>query len=197
MFRSRHFHRATSAHFVYASPLPGDFLEQSHPGSTLITSTLFDHRKALPPNVILTTLNRPIPYQPLPMQSSVLASWLGTWGGGALTGTQIDTIVAGPSRPAATPRPTFPPPKSHIVERPPLVTRVSPTTRTKTIADARARKDAYTEMTEAAAERGNMLDGLSETLGRMGTQAGEMATQAKRIAQKETAKSTARSFFRF
>ena len=42
-----------------------------------------------------------------------------------------------------------------------------------------------------------MLDGLSETLGRMGTQAGEMATQAKRIAQKETAKSTARSFFRF
>jgi syntaxin-binding protein 5 len=141
------------------------------------------------------------------MQSTVLASWLGSWvAGGALTGAQIDAIVAGPDRPAPTPRPIFPPPKSHVVavERPPLVSRMSPTrtktaadARTSAAADARARKDAYTELTEAAAERGNMLDGLSETLGRMGTQAGEMATQAKRIAQKEGAKSTARSFFRF
>jgi len=42
-----------------------------------------------------------------------------------------------------------------------------------------------------------MLDGLSETLGRMTTKAGEMATQAQRVAQKETAKATARSFFKF
>lgn len=30
--------------------------------------------------------------QPLPVQSSVLASWLGSWGGGVLTGNQIDTL---------------------------------------------------------------------------------------------------------
>jgi hypothetical protein len=36
--------------------------------------------------------------QPLPIQSSVLASWLGSWGGGVLTGAQIDTLGEDRSR---------------------------------------------------------------------------------------------------
>lgn len=42
-----------------------------------------------------------------------------------------------------------------------------------------------------------MLDGLSETLGKMTARAEDMVKETQRVAQKETAKATARSFFRF
>lgn len=117
--------------------------------------------------------------------------------------------VAGSARPAAVPKVTFLPPKAHISTpaRPALIGRgsgsaASPTKIAKAAADARtadarARKDAYSEMIESAEERGHMLDGLSETLGKMTARAEDMVKETQRVAQKETAKATARSFFRF
>lgn len=51
-----------------------------------------------------------MPYQPAPVSAYSLA-WM--WGGAALTGAQLDGIVAGPNRP--------PPPKAPAPPRKPLI----------------------------------------------------------------------------
>jgi hypothetical protein len=73
----------------------------------------------------------------------------------------ISLVVAGPNRPGVPrPAPSFKPPKPLISwgapadEKP--YTPIKPTApkRNPTTRDARERKDVYTEMTEAARERG-------------------------------------------
>lgn len=53
----------------------------------------------------------------------------------------------------------------------------------------------YSEMTDAAAERGNMLDDLGEQLNNVSVSATNYLTQARNAAMKEAAKSTAKGVF--
>lgn len=56
---------------------------------------------------------------------------------------------------------------------------------------AKSTDETYREL------QGNILDGLSETMQNMGRQASEMAKQGQRLAAKESAKATARSWLPF
>lgn len=87
----------------------GDFVEYSNP-LDINLRTVFFFRKPFPPRIDPCTLKRPVPYQPAPVTAYSLA-WM--WGGAALTGAQLDHIVAGPNRP--------PPPKPPPAPRKPLI----------------------------------------------------------------------------
>lgn len=71
----------------------GDYLEQHSP-LAISLRTLFDFRRPLDPRPVYETLPKAVPAQPLPVSSTILASWLGTWGGGTMTGAQVDALSA-------------------------------------------------------------------------------------------------------
>lgn len=69
-----------------------DFVHYHSPASISIGS-LLNIAQPLPPTFEFDTPpKRALGAQPLPVQSNVLASWLGSWGGGVLTGAQVDTL---------------------------------------------------------------------------------------------------------
>jgi hypothetical protein len=103
--------------------------------------------------------------------------------------------VAGPNRPPL-PKPP-PPPKAPLITwgKPPeepvkvapkpnevLPKRTAVRKQTAPLRDAREREDAYTEMRQAAAERGNYLDNLGDQLNAVSVSAGNYLSQAKNAA---------------
>ena len=66
----------------------GDFLEHSSP-IDINLRTLFHFRKPYPPRIDPCAVKKAVPYQPQPLSASYMA-WI--WGGGPLTGSQLDTI---------------------------------------------------------------------------------------------------------
>ena len=118
------------------------------------------------------------------------------WGAGPLTGAALDAIVAGPNR-APPPKPP-PAPKKPLItwgevpEEPIKVvtpaTTTAPPRRTAVrkqsapTRDARERNDAYSEMVDAANERGNYLDDLGETMNQASISAANYLTQARNAA---------------
>ena len=77
------------------SPSSSDYVHILGPASISLGSVLnIDGVHPLAPTFDLdnTAPRKTLGAQPLPVQSSVLASWLGSWGGGVLTGAQIDAL---------------------------------------------------------------------------------------------------------
>lgn len=88
----------------------GDFIEYLGP-LDIALRTLFHFRKPFPPRIDPCVLKTPVPSQPIPITAYALG-WM--WGAGPLTGAGLDTIVAGPNRPA--------PPKPPPAPKKPLIT---------------------------------------------------------------------------
>jgi hypothetical protein len=72
--------------------LSGDYIEYFNAVGIELRTLFGTGNKPLPPTPTLVTLPRTIAAQPLPVSSSIVGSWLGSWGGGALTGSQIDVL---------------------------------------------------------------------------------------------------------
>ena len=132
--------------------------------------------------------------------------------------------MAGPSRPPLPKAP--PPPKAPLITwgKPPdepvkaapkpneiVPKRTAVRKQSAPLRDAREREDAYTEMRQAAMERGNYLDNLGDQLNSVSVSAGNYLSSAKNAAvspivhaiaspptddqMKEAAKSSAKGMF--
>lgn len=174
----------------------GDFVEYCGP-LDISLRTLFHFRKPFPPRIDPCTLKTPIPPQPTPVNSSYLG-WM--WGS-VLTGTALDSIIAGPNRPAA--------PKPPAAARKPLISWGAPsddirpaTAATTTVApkrkavtktrqatgDSRERQDAYGVLSNAMHQRGDYIDRMGESVNDMADTAQNYLNAARDAAFKETAK---------
>ncbi|OCF77713.1 hypothetical protein I204_01711 [Kwoniella mangroviensis CBS 8886] len=186
----------------------GDFIEYCGP-LDINLRTFFHFRKPFPPRLDPCALKRVVPAQPVPLNAaSMVGGWI--WGGAPLTGAQLDNLIAGPTRPPP-PKVPPPPPKPLITwGKPPDEEEVRPTLTASTGAmpkrtavqkqkaptrDARERNDVYSEMTDAANQRGNYLDGLNDSLNNVSASASNYYNQARNAAMKEAAKSTAKGVF--
>ncbi|WVQ79503.1 hypothetical protein IAT38_001602 [Cryptococcus sp. DSM 104549] len=181
----------------------GDFIEYSGP-LDINLRTFFHFRKPLPPRLDPCALKKVVPPQPQPLTSGMM-SWI--WGT-VLTGAALDALIAGPTRPPP-PKVPPPPPKPLISwGKPPekeekqvltgadvLPKRTAVKKTRAPTRDAREREDVYSEMTNAAQERGNYLDSLGEQLNNVSVSAAAYANQARNAALKEAAKGTARGVF--
>ncbi|WVR08305.1 hypothetical protein IAU60_005358 [Kwoniella sp. DSM 27419] len=184
----------------------GDFVEYSGP-LDINLRTFFHFRKPFPPRIDPCYVKRAIPPQPVSLAaSSYVGSWI--WGGAPLTGAQLDSLIAGPTRP---PPPAVPPPSKPLVSwgKPPeepekirltagtgaMPKRTAVGKQKAPTRDARERTDVYSEMTDAARERGNYLDGLNDSLRDVSMSASNYVAQARNAAMKEAAKSTAKGMF--
>ncbi|WWC93095.1 uncharacterized protein L201_008060 [Kwoniella dendrophila CBS 6074] len=185
----------------------GDFIEYSGP-LDIHLRTFFHFRKPLPPRLDPCTIKRIIPPQPVPLNaSSMVGGWI--WGGAPITGAQLDNLIAGPTRPPP-PKVPPPPPKPLITwGKPPeeaekvvltastgaAVKRTAVQKQKAPVRDARERNDVYSEMTDAATQRGNYLDGLNDSLNSVSASASDYYNHARNAAMKEAAKSTAKGVF--
>ncbi|WRT69409.1 uncharacterized protein IL334_006395 [Kwoniella shivajii] len=185
----------------------GDFIEYSGP-LDINLRTFFHFRKPLPPRLDPCSVKRAVPVQPIPLNAgSMVGGWI--WGGAPLTGAQLDSLIAGPTRPAA-PKVPPPPPKPLVTwgkppEEPEKTTLTASTgampNRTAVqkqkapTRDTRERTDVYSEMSDAAYLRGNYLDGLNDSLNTVSASATNYLSQARNTAMKEAAKSTAKGVF--
>ncbi|KAL7424902.1 Lethal(2) giant larvae sro7 [Cryptotrichosporon argae] len=185
----------------------GDFVEYGGPLDVSLR-TLFHFRKPLPPRYDPLHIKHPVPPQPAPLNASTLVgSWI--WGGAALSGAQLDSIVAGPSRPqpakpveAGPPKPKKPlitwgePPDEPVVAKaalsPVAPKRVAVGKQRGPARDARERNDAYSEMQDTLAERTDVLDYLGEQLNNASVSASGYLSAARNTAMKEAAKGTAK-----
>ncbi|KAK4685038.1 hypothetical protein P7C73_g5117, partial [Tremellales sp. Uapishka_1] len=180
----------------------GDFIEYSGPLDIQLR-TLFHFRKPLPPRIDPCTTKRVIPWQPTPLDaSSMVGSWI--WGGAPLTGAQLDAIVAGPNRPGPPKPPPAPrkplitwgePPEEPVKSAAPTAAaprRPAVATQKSAARVAGEREDVYAEMTNAAAERWNVLDNLGEHMNNASIGAANMMASARNTALKEAAKGTAK-----
>ncbi|KAJ9102613.1 hypothetical protein QFC19_004722 [Naganishia cerealis] len=184
----------------------GDYIEYISP-MEIYLRTVFNHRKPLTPRIDPATDRLATPPPPVPLTATWgVTSWI--WGGAPMTGPQFDALIAGPNR--------APIPKSVAAAKPPkpLITwgavpeKIEPAYQRPTVAkksqgwgvlgtDPRQRVDLYEQMTRAAAERGNILEGLEDQMTNMTTAAADMLKSARNAAAKESAKATAKSIFKF
>ncbi|OCF31242.1 hypothetical protein I316_07027 [Kwoniella heveanensis BCC8398] len=185
----------------------GDFIEYSGP-LDINLRTFFHFRKPFPPRLDPCFVKHIVPTQPVSLSASTMVgSWI--WGGAPLTGAQLDSLIAGPTRPAA-PKVPPPPPKPLITwGKPPeevekvvltagqgaMPKRTAIAKQKAPVRDSRERTDVYSEMTDAARERGNYLDGLNDSLRDVSVSASNYYNQARNAAMKEAAKSTAKGVF--
>ncbi|KAK8849434.1 hypothetical protein IAR55_004766 [Kwoniella newhampshirensis] len=185
----------------------GDFVEYSGPLDINIR-TFFHFRKPYPPRIDPCAVRKVVPPQPTPLAASTMVgAWI--WGGAPLTGAQLDTLIAGPTRPPAPRVPPAPPKPLISWGKPPeepdkvvltaatgLAPKRTPVQKQKApVRDAREREDVYSEMTNTAALRGDYLDSLGDSLNSVSNSASAYLSQAKNAALKEAAKSTAKGVF--
>ncbi|EMD32655.1 hypothetical protein CERSUDRAFT_118683 [Gelatoporia subvermispora B] len=132
-----------------------------------------------------------VPPHPQPVSlipTSVISSWLGYLAGqGAMTGEQIDALLAGPDRPVPPPvaiqRPHRPPPteRANMSE--------SPSGANATAAPMSSGVgDMYNRLGDALAERGQMLGDLQESFDSLEQGSKRMLSQAKTLAAQQSAK---------
>jgi hypothetical protein len=185
----------------------GDFIEFAGP-LDITLRTLFHFRKPFPPRIDPCYLKMPVPAQPTPLSSSYFG-WM--WGAGPLTGAALDSLIS-PVR-AAPPKPPPPPRKPLITWDNAITWGDPPKPEEKPVekevkvknqavrkvrgpeADARERRDAYSQIREGLDRRGEALDSLGEQLDNVGKAAGEYFQAAKTAVAKESAKSAGRGMF--
>lgn len=171
--------------------------------------TLFSWRKPLLPRVDPFSVKHNLPPVPQPANAG-WGTWI--WGGAPLTGAQIDAILAGPNRPgvpkpSVTHKPAAPLISWGQVPEKPASTYVRPTVKPAAKRQASgsrnapaapaSRTDAYEDMTRAARERGNVLEGLEDQMESMASNAFEFVKTARNTAAKESAKLAGKSMFGF
>ncbi|CAL1694488.1 unnamed protein product [Somion occarium] len=181
----------------------GDYIEWvRHNPSGLIRlanyGTLFDIRRSEPyatPDVLFADETRVVPPQPQPVSvgpTSLLSSWIGSITSQAMTGEQIDTLLAGPDRPMPQ---HFERSKPHAQEFPLSAgTSVGAssigTINAREIANSAstAANDLYNRLGSALSERGEMLGQLQESFDSLEQGSRKMLVQSKTLAAKQTAK---------
>ncbi|OCH89538.1 hypothetical protein OBBRIDRAFT_881275 [Obba rivulosa] len=155
--------------------------------------TLFGTRRTSPyaaPVIDLTYGRGTIPPHPQPVSltpTSVISSWLGYLAGqGAMTGDQVDTLLAGPDRPVPPPTAAQRP-----IARPAPAQAMSEGTSSLTATAGSMSSgvgDLYNRLGNALAERGQMLGDLQESFDSLEQGSKKMVSQAKNLAAQQSAK---------
>ncbi|KAF7307215.1 WD40 containing SNARE-dependent exocytosis protein [Mycena indigotica] len=139
--------------------------------------TLFNFRRAyLPPNLEFLSTKPTIPPQPQPVSlgpTSLFSSWFKS--GQSMTGDQLDILLGGPDRPIPQ-KPA--PPKAQANDAASVAKSA-----------AGVQDSLYSRLQSAMGERGQMLNDLEERFNALEEGSKNMASQAKRIAAQQTAKS--------
>lgn len=156
-------------------------IRQGHMGS------LFSqHRQSLYKNQVTNLMARrkALPSQPQPVSmgpTSLLGQMYSYVAGQLTTGEQIDALLAGPNRP--------------IIESPSaaiewLSNATTPAAGSSSSLQAASSGvgDLYNRLGAAIAERGQMLDGLEDTVGSLQQGSKNMLTQARKLAAEQSAK---------
>ncbi|CAK9784876.1 unnamed protein product [Cutaneotrichosporon oleaginosum] len=186
----------------------GDFVEYAGP-LDITLRTLFHFRKPFPPRIDPCYLKTPTPVQPTPLSASYFG-WM--WGAGPITGASLDSLIspvrAAPPKPPPPPRKPLltwgdaitwgEPPKPEPEQAKPKDVKVKNTAVRKVRApdaDARERRDAYSQMREGLDRRGDALDTLGEHLDHAGKAAGQYFQAARTAVAKESAKAAGKGMF--
>ncbi|KAH9947113.1 lethal giant larvae like, C-terminal-domain-containing protein [Amylocystis lapponica] len=174
----------------------GDILTITTHSSGLARSThlttLFSSRRTAPfaaPLVDLAHRRGTVPAQPSPVAlgpASVLGSWLGYFGVGAVGGEQIDALLAGPDRPAP-PQPRAPPTPYTPKDSEPRGS-ASSSVQAASASMSSGVSDLYNRLGTALAERGYKLGDLEESFKSLEEGSKGMLSQAKQLAAQQTMK---------
>ncbi|KAG6919011.1 hypothetical protein DXG01_009721 [Tephrocybe rancida] len=168
----------------------GDFIAwYSHPASGTMHqatySTFFDIRRAYDlPDIDLACTKPIVPAAPQPVSAGPASMLqLGSWFSfnQSMSGAQLDELLGGPNRPIPQP----------VQETRNFYNGADISAGASQVAAAAAETQAnlYSRLTSALSERGQVLNDLEERFNALGQESKNMASQAKRLAAQQGAKS--------